>query len=86
MNPSQLFDKSFQYYLNNKDQLISEFRGKAIVIFDGKVISAYASKLEAYIKAPKEHNLLLGSFVIKECEDDRSDKSVRVYHSRLSFK
>lgn len=58
--------KEFEYYLENQDDLILQFRGKVLVIKEQKVVGAYSSPLEAYLEAQKQYKL--GTFLIQACE------------------
>ncbi|MEX1000710.1 MAG: hypothetical protein WDZ35_01200 [Crocinitomicaceae bacterium] len=84
MTNSESFEKSFQYYLDHKEELLDKYRGKVIAIYENKILGAFKSKKDAYLKVPEQHNVEIGSFLIKMCED-QDDESNRVYHSNVVF-
>jgi hypothetical protein len=56
--------KSFQYYLNNKQDLMEKYYGKWIVIKDEKIISSYGTEKEA-INKTIESGLKMGEFIVQ---------------------
>ena len=77
-----MLDREYQYYLNNKEELLKDYNGKYIVISEDKVIGVYESEDIAYFETIKEHKL--GTFLIKLCEPDDMSQ-IHTYHSRVVF-
>ena len=79
-----MFEKSFNYFNNNKAELIMQYKGKVIAVYNNGVLGVYDSKIEAYQNVPKEHHIEAGSFIIRDCSEDHQ-RHVRVYHSNVHF-
>lgn len=62
---SIMFEKEYEYYIKNQDQLVKEFDNKFIVIMDRQVVGAYKSYTEAYFGALKFGKF--GAFFIQYC-------------------
>lgn len=84
MTASEIFEKSFKYFNDHKEELLLKYTGKIIVIYQNKVLGVYGSKMEAYQKVPVEHKIERGTFIIKDCSED-AQKHIRVYHSKYPF-
>ena len=56
--------KSFQYYLDNKEDLMKKYYGKYIVIQDEKVLNAYNTEKEAINETIKS-GYELGDFIVQ---------------------
>lgn len=74
--------KDFAYYLEHQDELVSQHKGKFIVIKNCQVIGVYDSEMEAITETSKHHDL--GSFLVQECEPG-SSSYMHMYHSRVAF-
>lgn len=60
-----MLEKEFQYYLQNQDKLVKEYKGKFIVIKDQQVVGVHNDKKSAYDESVKKYEL--GTFLIQEC-------------------
>jgi len=80
MTARESFEKSFQYFLDHEDQLITTYRDKVIAIYLNKVLGVYESTADAYFNVPKEKGIEPGSFVIKNCSAN-DPYYVRVFHA-----
>ena len=74
--------KEFQFYLNNQEELVEKYRGKYIVIKDGKVLGSYDTEKDAILNTEKEHEL--GTFLVQKVEPG-SESYTQTYHSRVVF-
>ena len=64
-------NQEFEYYKNHQKDLVKEYNGKVIIIKGQQVLGAYDSKIDAYVKGQKEHNLELGTFLIQEVAEGK---------------
>lgn len=78
---SENLEKEFEYYLKNKKDFLSKYKGKVIVIKNQQVIGEYDSELEAIEKTTNKHKI--GSFLVQSCI---SDAEIQTYHSRVAFR
>jgi hypothetical protein len=54
-----------QYFIDHQEELLKRYSGKVLVIKGQKVVGAYDTQLEAYIRAQQDHEL--GTFLIQPC-------------------
>ena len=80
---SNQLKKEFDYYLENQDDLISEYNGKFIVIKDMKVIGEYEDALTAVTETQKQHKP--GTFLVQLVTPGNTAYS-QTFHSRVSFR
>ena len=66
--------KDFQYFLDNKSELVKKYGGMYIVIVGCNVVGSFYS-VEKYG---------LGNFVIQLCSENE-EAYTQTYHSRVSF-
>ena len=70
--------EEFQRYLANREEYLARYKGKVIVLKDGKLLGVYTSRLEAArdasTKAP------LGTFLVQLVEED---EGIVRFHSRV---
>lgn len=59
------FEQSYQYFLANEAALKQKYDNRVIVIYIDKVLGVYNTVREAYFTAPKEHNVVPGTFIIQ---------------------
>lgn len=71
--------KEFEYYLENKKELVSEYKDKFIVLKDGKVIGSYPTREEAIENISKEHDL--GTFLVQLVTE--GEEQVQRFYSRV---
>jgi len=57
-----MLETEWEFYENNRDELVEKYCGKYIVISGDKVVSAYDDENEAYFDTIK--TIPLGSFMI----------------------
>lgn len=77
-----MLEKEFQFFIDHQNELVKKYNGKFIVIIGDKVINAYNTQEEAYIKTIKDHEL--GTFLIQECLPGE-DSYTQTFHSRAIF-
>ena len=77
-----MLETEFKYYRDHQEELVSQHGGKFIVIVGEKVISSYASDLEAYFETQKSQPI--GTFLIQHCSPGY-ESYTRTFHSRLSI-
>ena len=61
-----MFEAELAYFIRHQDELVSRYRGKALVLRDERVAGAYDSPLEAYLAAQQQFPA--GTFMIQPCE------------------
>ena len=59
------FETELRYFIEHQDELVSQFRGKTLVIRGHKVEGVYDSALAALVDAQTKWEL--GSFMIQPC-------------------
>jgi hypothetical protein len=59
---SIMLENEWEFYENNRDELVEKYCGKYIVISGNKVVSVYNDENEAYFETIK--TIPLGSFMI----------------------
>lgn len=74
--------KDFQFYLDNQEKLLDQYKDKYIVIKNCKVIGSYDSETEAIEETSKMH--ALGTFIVQKCELGNSSYTM-TFHSRVQF-
>jgi hypothetical protein len=73
--------KEFEYFLNNKKQLLEQYEGRFVVIKNEKVIGAFDSQATAVFETSKKEPL--GTFLVqKVTKGDEAYK--QVFHSRVA--
>ena len=63
-----MLDAEWEFYENNRDELVKKYCGKYVVISGDKVISAYDDQNEAYYETVK--SIPLGSFMIHLIQEE----------------
>ena len=61
-------DTEWEFYENNRDELVEKYCGKYVVISGDRVISAYDDQNEAYYETIK--SIPLGSFMIHLIQEE----------------
>lgn len=74
--------KDFQYFLDNKEELVKSYGGLYVVIVGCKVVGSFADENDAYYDSVEKYGL--GNFVIQLCTENE-DAYTQTYHSRVSF-
>lgn len=77
--PENLLKKNYDYYLNNKQQLLKKYRDKFIIIQNEQVLEAYNTQQEAIEKAKE---LETGTYIIQKCE---KGDDTQIFHTRIRF-
>jgi hypothetical protein len=72
----------FQYFLDNKAELLREFEGKFVVIKDQHVIGSFDKELEAIEATTNDHEL--GTFLVQKVEAGEGEYT-QTFHSRVAF-
>lgn len=70
--------KDYQFFLDNKQELIAQYGGLYIVISNAKVTNAFANENDAYEYGVRTCGL--GNFIMQLCTEEGV---VSVYHSRV---
>ena len=78
---SQL-EKEFQWYLEHQAELVKEYKGKFVVIMDGKVIGNYENEIEAIEQTSKTYEV--GTFLVQQCTEGEEGYT-QVFHSRVAL-
>ena len=74
--------KDYQFFLDNKEELVKKYGGMHIVISNQKVMGCYDNENDAYYDAAEKYGL--GNFIIQLCTADESEYTM-TFHSRVSF-
>ncbi len=72
-----MLETEYEYYQNNKDELLKQYNGKIIVIIGNNVIGDYNKKNEAIIATKKKHKL--GTFLVQKVSTEENDQIQRFY-------
>lgn len=75
--------ENFQYYLDNQDSLVRQYKGKFLVIVNKKVEGAYRTMREAATQAVKR--FALGSFLIQECTEGEEAYTQQFFNANVLF-
>ncbi len=75
-----MLEKEYEYYKKHKNELLTKYKDKFIVIVDEKIIGDYSSQEEALEGAVKEYEL--GTFLIQRVTDT-DDETIQRFHSRV---
>ena len=74
--------KDFQYFLDNKSELVKKYGGMYIVIVCCNVVGSFSDENDAYYDSVEKYGL--GNFVIQLCSENE-EAYTQTYHSRVSF-
>ena len=66
MTIAEAFDKSFVHFEENRTSILQEYKGKIIAIYLNRILGVYQSKMDAFKRVPKEHDVPNGAFLIKD--------------------
>lgn len=77
--PEDLLKKNYDYYLNNKQQLLKKYRDKFIIIQNEEILEVCNTQQEAIEKAKV---LEAGTYIIQKCE---KGDDTQVFHTRIRF-
>jgi hypothetical protein len=72
----------FNYFMENLDEFIKNYKDKYVVIKDKKLLGNYLTFDEAVKETLKTEKY--GTFLVQMCYSDKEDY-VQKYHSRVSF-
>lgn len=75
-------EKEYQFFKDNREELLTKYRDRFIVILGEAVVGDYGSEMEAYTEAKKRYEV--GTFLIQHCIAD-DEGSTQIFHSRVSF-
>lgn len=75
-------DKDFQFFLDNKSELVKKYPNEYVVIVNRRVVGFFRSENEAYHDSVAKYGL--GNFIVQLCATNDADH-VQTYHSRVSF-
>lgn len=65
-------DRNYQYFLNNRDNIVREYYGRFVIIHEEKVVSNHDSELKAYLEGKEEFGL--GNFIIQYAVPEDEEK------------
>ena len=74
--------KDFQYFLDNKSELVKKYGGMYIVIANCEVVGSFVDENEAYYDSVEKYGL--GNFIIQLCTENEEEYT-ETYHSRVVF-
>lgn len=75
-----MLEQEYQFFLDHRDDLLKEHRGKYLVIVGCSVVGVYGTEVEAYIDSLSKYEA--GSFLIQYCEEERNIP-IATFHSRV---
>ncbi len=75
------YKSDYEFFINNKAELLSKYFGEFIVIKDQEVVGSFPTMTKAMVYALEKFEK--GSFTVEECVDSRFEQ--QVFHSRVSF-
>lgn len=75
--------QDFNYFINNHDALLHDYRNKFVVISNQKVCCA-ADTFELALEQALKDGLELGNFIIQQCTEGDSAYT-QMFHSRAVF-
>jgi len=76
-----MLEKELQFFIDNQDRLVKEYRGKTLVIRGQEVVGVYDSTLEAYTEAMKQYDP--GTFMIQPCTEGSDAYTVTITSHEL---
>lgn len=79
---STMLEKEYEYYQSHRDELLTKYEGKFIVIVGEAVLGAFDTREEAIIETQKDHKV--GTFLVQQVSSDTENEVMR-FHSRVSF-
>jgi hypothetical protein len=71
-------EREFQFYLDRQEELVSQYKGKYLVIRGCQVIGVYDDEFEAIDKTAERFPL--GSFLVQKCEPG-TESYTQTFHS-----
>ena len=74
-------EREFAYYLQHQEELVRQYQGKFVVIYDSQVLGAFDTELDAIREIPP--NYALGTFLIQKCEQGNAAYT-QMFHSRVA--
>ena len=75
-------DKEYKYFQEHRNELLTQYRGKYVVIAGDVVVNTYDSEEQAYQASIKKYKL--GEFLIQLCLPEK-ELPPQVFHSRVVF-
>lgn len=79
---STSLEKEFQFFLDNRADLVKKYKGKVIVIRDRAVVGVFETEPEAVAESQKKFEL--GTFLVQKCAEDKESYS-HTFRSRVRF-
>lgn len=74
--------KDYQYFLDNKKELVEKYGGMYILISNCEVVKAFADENDAYYYGVE--NIGSGNFIVQLCTDNE-EALTQTFHSRVAF-
>jgi len=75
-----MFEKEYEFYKKNKEELVKKYTNKYIIIKDDKILGAYGDIESAMNETLKEHKA--GTFLLKQAI--AGDDTV-IFRSRVGY-
>lgn len=75
-------DKEYQYFKDNRQELLKKHKNKFLVIQNEKIVGSYNTELEAYQESVKKFEL--GTFLLQQCVEEKSEEKA-IFHTRVIF-
>lgn len=75
-------EKEFKFYLDNQQKLVTQYKGKFVVIRDCQVIGVFNDEVEAVMETSKKFEL--GTFLVQKVEPG-TESYTQTFHSRVAF-
>lgn len=82
MGVNKVLEKEYNFFIENREELLEKYPNLYLIIKDGKVIGAYPTEIVAYQEAKKQFEL--GTFLIQYCSPDEGNYK-QTFHSRVMF-
>jgi len=77
-----MFERELQYFIDNQERLVAEYRGKTLVIRGDEVVGAYDNALDAYVEAAAKYEP--GTFMVQPCVEGSDAYTVTITSTNLS--
>lgn len=78
-----MLKEEFQYYLDNQNELLKQYKGKFVVIVGHSVVGAYRTFKDAVLRSAKKY--ALGTFLVQECTEGDEAYTDHFYNSNVIF-
>lgn len=76
-----MFDKELDFFIRNQNRLVTEHRGKTLVLRGEEVVGVYDDTLNAYLESAKQYEA--GTFMIQPCVEGTDAYTVTITSHEL---